>query len=319
MYIRAAYFLTKFHCFMLLSSQIPVPRLSLTGLVLTCLFAVCSCTERYHKTDTGLLYRIIRQNDRDSVAGMGTTAKIHYIQKAGDTVIESTYDRMPLYYMVLPGYGNRYNPLEVFDFGLKEGDSVVTIQRIDSMMNKKIFTTLPPYLKPTDKWYTYFKVEKVFRNDSLLQADRLREEERVVSLQRELGPKRIEQYLRSHGISAPEADSSVYVELISDGDGPPVGDSGVASIRYHFRSLSGRMFDSNIDTGFDRPDTLTMKIGAGYMMPGVDAGLKRLKQGSHAKLYIPTMQAFGGKPFGRGLRPFEDVVMEVWVLRTGRP
>src|SRR5688572_17775777 len=171
--------------------------------ILFCLLVLLACMQifqgcyqdKFYRTETGLLYKVIESKNKDSVAGLGVTAKIHYTQKAGDSVLESTYKLMPLYHMVVPGYGNRYNPLEVFDYGLKEGDSVVTIQRVDSMMRKKIFTKLPAFLKPTDLWYTYFKVVKLFRNDSLLHADKMQELERVAEVQAAEGKGRIENYL----------------------------------------------------------------------------------------------------------------------------
>lgn len=66
-------------------------------LLIAFLAVICltGCREKYFRTDTGLLFKIVGKS-KDSIAKIGSTAKIHYIQKAGDTIIESTYDRMPL-------------------------------------------------------------------------------------------------------------------------------------------------------------------------------------------------------------------------------
>src|ERR1700712_2298264 len=129
------------------------------------IFSNCN-RQTFYRTETGLLYRIVNPPGKDSIARMGNTVKLHYIQKAGDTIIENNYDKMPLYWLVMPGFGNKYNPLEAFDYGLREGDSVVVIQSVDSMLKKHIFDSLPKYLKRSDEWTTYMKVERVFRNDS---------------------------------------------------------------------------------------------------------------------------------------------------------
>ncbi len=113
-----------------------------------CIFFAGCLQDKYYRTPTGLLYKIV-DSTGDSLARMGSTAKVNYIQKAGDTIIESTYEKMPLYYNVMPGFGNRYNPLEVFDYGVRAGDSVIVVQRVDSMLKKHIFEKLPPFLKRT--------------------------------------------------------------------------------------------------------------------------------------------------------------------------
>jgi FKBP-type peptidyl-prolyl cis-trans isomerase FkpA len=277
------------------------------------IISLIGCRDKYYRTETGLLFKIIG-NSKDSIAKIATTAKIHYIQKAGDTIIESTYDKMPLYYMVMPGYGNRYNPLEVFDYGVREGDSIVTIQRVDSMMKKGILDKLPPYLKKDDEWYSYLKVVKVFRNDSLLQMDKFYEQKKVDSLQKILGPRRVENYLKDHDIKYLKSDSGVYVQIINPGQGAKIDTGTTVMLKYNFKLMNGRVFDSNIDTSFHRPDTLQFVVGRGYMMKAVDEGLKFLKPGAHANFYLPTMSAFGGATPMQKLRAYDDVILEVKLL-----
>lgn len=282
-------------------------------IVVLSLICLTGCREKYYRTDTGLLFKIVGTS-KDSVAKLGSTAKIHYIQKAGDTIIENNYDKMPLYYPVMPGFGNRYNPLEVFDYGIREGDSIVTIQRVDSMLKKKIFDKLPPFLKMDDEWYTYMKVEKVFRNDSALQADKYNEQQRVDSLQRQLGPARVEDFLKKNKIDFIKSGSGVFIQILDPGQGANIDTGKFVSLKYNFTTLSGKLFDSNIDTSFHKPDTLSFVTGSHFMLKPVEDGLKLLKPGAHAKIYIPAMLAFGGSSPVNKLQPYEDVIFEVSIL-----
>lgn len=134
---------------------------------IVCLLASCQ-TETWYRTPSGLDYRLIASGTKDSIARMGQTAKIQVIQKVGDSIMETTVDKMPLYFMVMPGM-HHYNPLEVFDYGLRKGDSVITMQVVDSMLHKKFLDSLPRWMKKDDQWITTFKVLDVFANDSLLQ------------------------------------------------------------------------------------------------------------------------------------------------------
>jgi FKBP-type peptidyl-prolyl cis-trans isomerase FkpA len=280
------------------------------------IFGNCNQETRYH-TETGLVYRIVSSPGKDSTARMGNTVKLHYIQKAGDSIMENNFDKMPLYWMVMPHYGNRYNPLETFDYGLKEGDSLVITQRIDSMLKKHILDSLPKYLKPTDEWVTYMKVEKVFRNDSLLEMDKLKEQKKVDEAQAIAGDQRIRDYLKENHINAVKTDGGVYVQIIEQGTGAQIDTGKRVGVKYDFvNQTTKKLFDTNRDKSFRHGDTLTFKVGSRFMIKAVDQSMKLLKEGSHAKMFIPTMMAFGSRPPKGNLRAYDDLMFEVWVLKV---
>jgi hypothetical protein len=168
-----------------------------------------SCNrDRYYRTKTGLLYQIQHTDTTQALATMGTTVKVNYTQQVKDSIISTTQDRMPLYYMVMPHMSN-YNPLEVFDYGMHQGDSIIVKQRVDSMLAKKIFQKKPEWMADDDEWVTHLKVEKVFQNDSLLQVDKQMESEFVVAIQTELGMARIKRHLNKNSIDV-KAHEKMY-------------------------------------------------------------------------------------------------------------
>ncbi len=158
------------------------------------------------------------------------------------------------------------------------------------------------------------KVERVFDNDNALPEDEAKEHRRVDSLQAILGIKRVENYLRANNINFIKSDSGVYVHTLEPGAGINIDTGKTVFLKYNFTGMRGNVFDSNKDTTFHRPDTLSFKIGSGFMLKSVEDGLRLLKLSAHAKLYIPTMKAFGSTSQSKNLKPYEDVVFEVWVL-----
>lgn len=277
---------------------------------LFCLLLLCglfSCQqEKSYTTETGLQYRLFPAKSKDSVARMGQTVKLHYRQQVGDSLIEQTYDRMPLYYTVMPGYGNRYNPLEVFDYGLKKGDSVVTVQLVDSMLRKGIFKTMPAWMKKEDKWYTYFKVYEVFRSDSLLQADKQLETKRVIALQKTMSAERIRAYCNARTIKT-AAFEEVFTAIINPGSGPVLDSAANVTALLHVRTLK--------DTVLTQRDTIRFALQTGYFPAPVDKALKGFRQGSKIWVLVPAVVLLGAEPGSPQLKADDDLLFEVEVLQ----
>lgn len=264
-----------------------------------------TASNTYYQTETGLRYRLIAGNSKEPVAKMGTTAKVHYIQKVGDSIIDQTYELMPLYYTVMPGYGNRYNPLEVFDYGLRKGDSVVTVQLVDSMLKKQILKRLPSWMKPTDEWITRFKVVEVFGNDSLLQADRMKEQERVKRLQQELGMQRIAAYLQGHQIKA-ERQKDAWMQWIWSGTGRAADTGTYIKALLHIQTLK--------DTVIARQDTVAFTTGRAFWPYPVEELTHALRAGSTLRMYLPAVHITGPQSSTSKIKANDDLLIEMQVL-----
>ena len=259
----------------------------------------------YYQTETGLRYRLIRSNNQGALAKMGTTAKIHYVQKVGDRVIDQTYELMPLYYTVMPGYGNRYNPLEVFDYGLRKGDSVETVQSVDSMLKKQILKQLPAWMKPTDEWITRFKVVEVFGNDSLLQADRMKEQERVKRLQQQLGMKRIADYLQQHKIKA-EQQRDAWLQWVWYGTGRAADTGTYIKAILNISTLK--------DTVIATQDTVSFTTGRAFWPYPVEDLTHALRLGSTLRIYLPAVHITGPQSSVSKIKVNDDLLIELQVL-----
>ena len=155
------------------------------------LISISSCTEgSWHTAKSGLRYRIVSSHPGDSLVRKGETVKLEVTQMVGDSVMQNSRGKLPLYFTVYPGT-QHYNPLEVFDYGIHRGDSIITEQLVDSMVEKKLYTDIPKWVKPTDKWRSYIRVVDVFNNQADVNKDKEWEATKLVSVQIGLGRARI--------------------------------------------------------------------------------------------------------------------------------
>jgi hypothetical protein len=150
----------------------PSPKNFFIGCLLNLfLFALAAChPETWYVTPSGLHYRVVYTNGRDSLARMGGIAKLRYIQLFQDTVRRGTGGQMPLYQEMIPGLLQPYSPMEALAYGLREGDSVEAVQRLDSMVSKKLLAGLPPGTRGSEEWTTRFVVERILNRTSGIPA-----------------------------------------------------------------------------------------------------------------------------------------------------
>lgn len=277
-----------------------------------------SCQPEIQKTESGLEYKIFR-NGSGVEAKSGSTVKLHYSQVLHDTVTSTTRGKMPYYKALIPGTIFAYDPFEVLIQGVREGDSIVVIQRMDSLLKKGRLSQLPPHLKPEDALEVRIKVLKVFPfelmrpnySDSLVHADKAAERALLDSIHTIQGPKRVEAYLAKQNIQAARNSHGTWVQLIEPGNGM-VADSGKwVQAKFTLQTLQGKVLDSNIDTSFRKDGPLKFQVGSGYLPASVDRSIRALQQGTHAKIYIPAMIALNDLTGPTEQPSYDDMIFEI--------
>lgn len=303
-----------------------------------------SCNKAsYRKTKTDLLYKIIPSGSKDSTAKTGNWIKLHYIQRLNnDSVLGSTYGKMPIYQQVMPDPNMKYNPAEIFPL-LKKGDSAVVVIFVDSLISKKLADAnqLPPYLKRGDRLTLSFKVVDVFRNDSLYKADAQAEyvkdqprqekerKQQMAEMQKKMMDERVkglreaeqsgeaakqrkamEDYLAAKHIAAQKTGSGVYVIVKEPGTGAQAQNGKYVTVKYSGRILrTDSTFESNVYP--------SLELGTASVITGWDEGLLLFKEGGKGTLYIPGYMGYGkevrpGSPFG----PNEALIFDVELLKV---
>ena len=108
------------------------------------LLAACGGSSDYKKTKSGLLYRITSTGNNPQVK-VGEFIKFDYVQKVNDSVLGSSYGKLPAYTRI-DSVGDVYDVSEAFRF-LHKGDSLETVLIADSIINKNPGQQMAPFIK----------------------------------------------------------------------------------------------------------------------------------------------------------------------------
>jgi len=309
-------------------------NLSLLSFLTVMIFTIAGCGSLdYKKTKSGLLYKIISSgNSKNPVAKENNYLKFNVVTKLNDSVIYSSYGKMPGYSKVGPAKEADYSPVEIFGM-LKKGDSAITVSMIDTFLKRGMANQLPPGAKKGDRMVITFKVLDVFTNDSAIQKDynsemvkdkprqqkemqeqmaiqkkqikemRAKQEEdwrKSGEIDKEL--KNMESYLASKKITAQQTGSGTFVVIKQQGTGASVKDEDTVTVKYTGRILA-------TDSVF-QSDSYTFTLGEAAVIQGWDEGIKLFKVGGKGTIYIPGFLAYGANarpPF----RAFEALIFDV--------
>jgi len=256
------------------------------------------------KTKSGLLYKII-SDEKNPLVKKGDFIKIEFVQKIKDSTLFTSATTMPAYVRIDSPVVASYSPVEIFGL-LRKGDSAVVIQLADSIQ-KKSQQPLPPFIHKNDKIILTLRVQDVFNTEEAVQKDRQVAIEKFHS--KEI--KDVEDYLKLHNIQAEKTAMGTFVEIKTPGDGPLIDSGKQVSVIYTGKAFpSGKVFQSNDD---EKKEPVKFVIGRKAIIPGWDDGLRLLKKGSKATLYIPAFLAYDQQP-GPGRTPNENLIFDVSIL-----
>jgi FKBP-type peptidyl-prolyl cis-trans isomerase FkpA len=263
----------------------------------------CGNNLGYKKTKSGLLYKIIG-NGNDTLVKEGNILKfnIQFKRERNDSVLNTTYGKLPGFVAVQKVQGDPYNITEIFPL-LHAGDSAVVVQFVDSLVKKNpTQAQLPPFLNKNDKIIATVKVIKVFATEAAATADRnaemqveadKNEKEAAQDLVTEV--KEMEAWLANKKITAQRTGTGTFVVVKDPGTGMQIDSGSYVSIRYEGKTLRDeKIFESTLDPN-TQPYTFQM-YGANSPIKGWLEGLKLFKQGGKGTLYIPGALAYGRNP-----------------------
>lgn len=264
----------------------------------------------YRKTPGGMPYKIFKSGDSTRVT-YGDIVKVNFTRKIKDSVHYSTYNTLPAYIPV----SERTIPYDLSEIWtkLKKGDSVVTIQLIDTFIRRNPMH--PDFLsgkyKKGDKITINLKILDVFPGDSAAMADEAKEKEKWLTKEKQV----VSNYIKENNINATQTANGVYVQILEQGSGPKIDSGKYVTLNYTGSTFDGKVFDSNTDSTFRHFGPLSFTTAMREMIPGFDEGVQMLNKGAHAKIYVPSTLGYGANPNpASGLKPYENLVFEVKIL-----
>lgn len=284
-----------------------------------------SCGTDYKKTKTGLVYKIFPGDSNDSLAKNKNVIKFNFIRKINDSLLYTTYGKMPAFQVYTEDPGISYSPLEVL-FMMRKGDSAVIVESFDTLIKKGMQAQIP-YGKKGDQIKTYIKILEIFRSDSTVEADykaevekdKPRREQEMKDMQAkqveefkksgeiEKEEKEIEAYLAKRNINAVKAPGGTYVFVKEKGNGEPVANGKYITAKYAGRFLA-------TDSLFESSEYI-FALGKAEVIKGWDDGFTLFNEGGKGTLFVPGYLAYG-KGAGPGGEPFESLVFDIEVLNV---
>jgi FKBP-type peptidyl-prolyl cis-trans isomerase FkpA len=107
--------------------------------------------------------------------------------------------------------------------------------------------------------------------------------------------------------------SGLQFELISEGSGSMPGIADTVLVHYRGSDINGNVFDSTYEQG--EP----MEIPLDRVIPGWSEGLRMMREGSRARLYIPPDLAYGERGASGLIAPYAVVIFDVELLEILPP
>jgi FKBP-type peptidyl-prolyl cis-trans isomerase FkpA len=277
--------------------------------------AACSKGGAFKRTKSGLMYKII-SSGTGATAKRGEILKVNFTQTltsgSKDSLLTSSYEGLPTYAQV-DSVGPVYNPAEIFD-KLRKGDSAVIVMLADSLQKNQ--GQLPPFVKKGDKFTLAIKVLDIFKSEEDVRKDQTAQME----TKKKDEIQQIQQYLTKNNIQAEKSSKGVFVQIQEKGDGPKVDSGKAVHVMYKGTTFEGTVFDSNLDTSFGHPDPYVFVVGQRGAIEGWDDGLRLLNKGGKARMYIPSMLAYGpNAPQGAPFKAYENLIFDVEVIDVTDP
>lgn len=254
----------------------------------------------FKKTRGGVPYKIFAGKGNGPNIKEGNLVKFQLIQTVGDTILRSSYKNgMSEYLKVntpgMPSYDIQTTLMEIL-VNAKEGDSIYITQAVDTFLAKNPQLANDSILKKGGQVISTIRIVKVFQKEDEAQADFEAEamkrfmSDPQVQQQMATDDKIIQDYLAKNNIQAKKTEMGTYVQILQPGSGPSPAPGKFAIVRYKGMDLQGQEFDSNTDPA--KP-AYPVQIGMGSSIKGFEDGIRQLKKGGSARIFIPSMLAYG--------------------------
>jgi FKBP-type peptidyl-prolyl cis-trans isomerase FkpA len=282
--------------------------LAIAGLAVV----MASCNTNYEKTKSGLAYKIFKGKGEGTAlkAGMFAKLNIEYLLTPKDTVLNSTYGKVPLFTPIDTGAKNNYSFMELLP-KCKQGDSVIFTISVDSLKSKGAIPEYNELFKRGDQIKCKMTVLKTFTNENDIRADY----EKEMAAEKDRETKAIKDYLAKNGIKAEQTKNGAFVQIENAGDAQKAQPGKVASIMYkgYFLTDVKKVFDTNMDTSKGHTDPIKVPVGQGQVIPGWEEALPYFGKGGKGKIFVPAMLAYGPQGSQGAIPPYSNLIFDIEV------
>lgn len=259
--------------------------------LLSAVILLASCNQ-YQKTPSGVAYKITG-NSKEKIKN-GQIFKFHmeYKLPPKDSIFNSTFEHLPGFMMF---DSSRISPHSYLELITKcgEGDevafslSVDTLKKMGALEYNNIFHR-------NDLIKGKMKILKIFKNEEEANADYKKE----IDLEKNREVDQLKKYIKEKGYNTKELASGVLVLIEKEGEAIKADSGSTVQVLYKGYFPNGKVFDSNNEPTSQHKDPLTIKVGGGNVIPGMDEGIRSFGKGGKGKIFVPALMGYGmgGQP-----------------------
>jgi FKBP-type peptidyl-prolyl cis-trans isomerase FkpA len=295
------------------------------------------CQPKYKKMKNGMEYTVITSNKGDTLKyGNWFEFSRYALYTNKDSSL------IPKELMV-----NQIAQLDSLLFGpeayqmfktLHVGDSIIIREKTDSIINRAKQMGQPemPWMKKGYYIIQSYTIKQFYKDstsltaaqkrlsdqyvagETMYRARKAKEDSIAATKQIIEDDKLLKEYLTKNKINATKTASGVYVEMLTPGTGV-ITDSNGVKVNYTGRNLKGIVFDSNTEVKpgvTNEPYLVNLFEQPVPVIKGWVDGIKQLSKGAKARLYIPSVLAYGNvaKDKERGIDVNENLIFDIEIV-----
>ncbi|MBL7760427.1 MAG: FKBP-type peptidyl-prolyl cis-trans isomerase [Sediminibacterium sp.] len=282
--------------------RITIPLLSAVVLLASC--------NQYEKTPSGLAYKIEKGGSKELLKqGQFVKMNVEYKLPAKDSVLSSTFGRVPVYFRVDTSRISKHSFIELIN-KCAPGDKIDFVMNVDSL--KKLgMLEYNEIFKQKDLINGKVEVIKTFANEEQMMADYQKE----LDNEKVRETKELKDFTAKKGAKVQETASGLFVEVTDAGDATLRADSGKqVSVLYRGTFLNGKKFDGNMDKDSPNKEPLSIVVGSGGVIRGLDEALRFFGKGGRGRVYIPALLGYGPNGSAPVIPPYAALVFDIEIL-----
>jgi FKBP-type peptidyl-prolyl cis-trans isomerase FkpA len=275
------------------------------GLMLA-LATLTACDQnKISVTESGLKYQFFDRNESGRKPKEGEVMTYHFVLKnfKDSTLIDTYQMQQPM-----------KRPLQMppfkgsFEEGLAmmaKGDSAQFLVSADSLIKVGALQPMPNLFPAgTDLKISVRMLEIQTMEEFQKGMESAREQQKGTDA------KSITDYLAKNNIKAQKTESGLHYVITQPGSGATVAAGDSVQVRYVGKLLDGKVFDQNTTEG------LTYPAGQGFLIPGWEEGVMKMRQGDKATIYIPSYLAYGEQGSPGAIPPNSVLVFDLELVRV---
>jgi FKBP-type peptidyl-prolyl cis-trans isomerase len=298
--------------------------------ILMLVITVGCSQDEFTTTDTGLTYKYLAKGSGERPAdGDYLTMHIAYFAEDGHKIYSSA-DKNELSAL---GY---VDSLMVANGSLEEcfrfigkGDSVMLVVNSEKLFTESFRRPLPDTIAADSKITIYIGIHDVYTPEEFQQY-RMEEYQKAqekaavaAGEQLEKDIAEIDAFLQKEGLEAIALEEGLRYIILEDGTGEYPVDGQRVRVNYTGSLLTGEMFDSNNPEDAKRGNVFDERrnyepfefvLGQGSVIKGWDLGVGLIKEGTKARLYIPSVLAYGPRQRSAVIKENAILVFDVELL-----